>query len=183
MPTTCHLSRSVEAIAMGYGDVRVNSTASIGNLSRQLMFAELITMPSHVCREMLPFIFSDSIICAANELRKQSIFMGDSGGPLVMANNHTLIGISSTVHIGKQNWVFFSRSLTLKKTDFSLIKNRKRRNWRTPSLSKCLFILSVDKRGYELRITRLFSYKKKCFWNTWPLELKFWISFSISKNK
>lgn len=103
MPTTCNLSKTVEAIAMGYGDKSVNSTDKLNDLSRQLMFAELITLPTHVCREMLSFIFRDSMICAANELKKQSIFSGDSGGPIVMSGNHTLIGISSAVNIGTIN--------------------------------------------------------------------------------
>lgn len=154
MPTTCNLSKTVEAIAMGYGDKSVNSTDKLNNLSRQLMFAELITLPTHVCREMLSFIFRDSMICAANELKKQSIFSGDSGGPIVMSGNHTLIGISSAVNIGTINLNLYNIVYSSFQYNFHF-ENRKCGNWRTSSFSEHLLLFAMDQNRDEFRFTRL----------------------------
>lgn len=157
MPSECKPPKSVEVIAMGYGDKSLNSINSLPELSRQLMFAKLITLPWHVCREMMPFIFRESMICAANELRKQSIFMGDSGGPLVTAVNHTLIGISSTIHLGKiiLNPYFSFIVFILINLFCSYIENRKCWNRRTTNISKHPLLSELDQRYYEFRFTRL----------------------------
>lgn len=76
MPNACDSTENVEVFAMGHGGIQSNST-----FSPQLNFAVLETLPMKICRKALPVIlFRKSVICASNDVRKQSIFDGDSGG-------------------------------------------------------------------------------------------------------
>lgn len=97
MPNKCDSTENIEVIAIGHGGTENNST-----FSSQLNFAALKTLPAKECRKALPVIlFRKSVICASNDMRKQSIFDGDSGGPLVRASDGILIGISSFLQASK----------------------------------------------------------------------------------
>lgn len=97
MPNRCDSTENIEVIAIGHGGTENSST-----FSSQLNFAALKTLPAKECRKALPVIlFRKSVICASNDMRKQSIFDGDSGGPLVRASDGILIGISSFLQASK----------------------------------------------------------------------------------
>lgn len=75
MPSNCDSIEDIEAIAMGHGETKIDK------FSPQLKFATLKTVSLKACRKVFPMLlFRKSVICASNEVRKQSIYYGDSGG-------------------------------------------------------------------------------------------------------
>lgn len=103
----CEVPEIVDAVAIGHG--------SIGDgldVSSQLRFAKLKTVPLSKCQKKFSFLHGgNSVICAANKPLYQSVCHGDSGGPLVMSND-TLIGVASFVAPGKivkiyLGWIVF----------------------------------------------------------------------------
>lgn len=96
MPRTCQTPQTIEVFAMGNG-----ITGNHADVSKQLKYAILKTLPLSVCRQVYPFMSGRTgHICAYSE-QKQSVCKGDSGGPLVDTSDGTLTGISSFVGKGK----------------------------------------------------------------------------------
>lgn len=94
MPSTCKVPENTKAITMGNG--------AIEDISSQLHFDFLQTLPLKTCRKQLPLLlWRKSIICALNDMDNQSVCSGDSGGPLVTCSDQTLIGISLSILPGK----------------------------------------------------------------------------------
>lgn len=75
MPCICDSTEDIEVIAMGHGETKIDK------FSPQLKFATLRTVSLKKCRRTFPMLlFRKSVICASNDVRKQSIYYGDSGG-------------------------------------------------------------------------------------------------------
>lgn len=98
LPTSCNVPTKTEIYAMGNGMIN-----TIGDVSKQLLFATLQTIPVHVCWWKYPILFlRQSFICAIDKSENlQSVCMGDSGGPLVTKTDGTLIGVTAFVAQGK----------------------------------------------------------------------------------
>lgn len=100
LPSDCIAPKSVDVIAVGHGAINDHS-----EISSQLNYAHLKTTSRNFCRKVFPIVSDrESVLCAANSERIQSVCQGDSGGPLV-TSNHTLIGIACFVVQGKSNWI------------------------------------------------------------------------------
>lgn len=99
LPNDCTVPKSVDAIAVGHGGTNNHS-----GISSQLNYARLKTTSQDLCRKVFPIVADrESVLCAMNSERIQSVCKGDSGGPLVTASNQTLIGIACFVKQGKSN--------------------------------------------------------------------------------
>lgn len=97
LPKSCDSPGIVNTIAVGHG-----ITGDNDSVSTDLLWAELKTISMTACRNEYPTMFwRNSVICAVNDILKQSVCSGDSGGPLVTRINPTLIGVTCFVRAGK----------------------------------------------------------------------------------
>lgn len=100
LPEDCVEPTIADVVVAGHG-----RTSDASDVSLQLNYAHLTTIPLNLCRRVFPIISNrKSVICAmSTEPGLQSVCSGDSGGPMVTLSNPTLIGVSCFVRKGKRN--------------------------------------------------------------------------------
>lgn len=97
LPSKCESVENLDVITMGNGATSDFNT----NISEQMHFAVMKTLPMHTCRKTFPFLlFRKSVFCAQNEKKDQSICSGDSGSPIIRASDGTFIGVTVIGHAG-----------------------------------------------------------------------------------
>lgn len=119
LPKTCDEPKNADVVAVGHG-----KTSDDSDVSLQLNYALLTTLPSNLCRKVFPILSGrKSVICAiSTEKDFQSVCGGDSGGPLITLSEPTLIGVSDFVRMGK---IILNEFLVhLISENLSLLKNR-----------------------------------------------------------
>lgn len=95
MPRMCEVPQKTKMYAVGNGRINTHS-----DISKQVLFATLETVPLHVCwRKYVMLFLRKSIVCAMDKSNYQSICDGDSGGPITKLDG-TLIGVIAATSAG-----------------------------------------------------------------------------------